>query len=547
MDTLSLKNYRVIKKIGQGGMGVVYCAEDMRLKRLVALKFLTPHLVQEPEILKRFRAEARSQAGLVHPNITLVYAFEEEKDQAFLVLEYVDGVTLEDRIKSQGRLSPQETRGIFHDILTAMDYAHSKGLVHRDLKPSNIGFTREGVVKVMDFGIALNTQESKRLTRTGHILGTPHYMAPEQILGRAVNSRTDIYALGIALFETLTGRLPFEGDSDYAVSVAQINDPPPSPRGLGFNDIPPALEEVLFTALAKNPEERFADCRQFHQALEDAIDFGASAELRPQNGSPAATAVLGDQGDVQPGAGKKPQRAATAPGAPTSRWGGWAQFILILMGPLALVAFLIVYLGPHLSAYFYSDKSTSRPPASEVTTLAGQPKPVKAAETPPQAKPQASPQISKPQEAGGGPASASKAATGPAPKATAEKKQPVVTASLPATHKEPAKAAAPEPTPAELVKAIAKDLKEHGFTRIKVGLDKKGGIQVSGRVKDRDQREEIIHLAKAAAASTTVDFKRLTIIVKATPKPARKSRAPVRHQAPAVPDLPRKPLPPKLD
>jgi preprotein translocase subunit SecD len=123
----------------------------------------------------------------------------------------------------------------------------------------------------------------------------------------------------------------------------------------------------------------------------------------------------------------------------------------------------------------------------------------------------------------------------------------VVTASLPATHKEPAKVAAPKPTPKELVKTIAKDLKEHGFTRIKVGLDKKGGIQVSGRVKDRDQREEIIRLAKAAAASTTVDFKRLTIIVKATPKPARKSRAPVRHQAPAVPDLPRKPLPPKLD
>jgi hypothetical protein len=348
------------------------------------------------------------------------------------------------------------------------------------------------------------------------------------------------------LFETLTGRLPFEGDSDYAVSVAQINDPPPSPRGLGYTDIPPALEDVLFKALAKNPEERFADCRQFHQALEDSLDLGASAELRSQNGSPAATAVLEDQGDVQSGAGQKPQRLATASGAPTSRLGGWAQFILILTGPLALAAFLIVYLGPYLSAYFYSPKSSLTKPAAQATSLAAPPKPAKAAAAPP-VKPQASPQITKPQETAGAPASASKAEPAPAPQAQTEKKQPVITASRPTTSKEPAKAAAQKPTPGELVQTIAEDLKDHGFTRIRVVLDKQGRIRVYGKVKDRDQREEIIRLAKTAAASMPVDFKRLTIIEKAAPRPVRKQQPAARPPAPAVPELPRKPLPPKLD
>jgi serine/threonine protein kinase len=265
------KNYRVIKKIGQGGMGVVYAAEDLALGRLVALKVLAPYLVQDPEILERFRFEARSQARLVHPNITMVYSFLEEDQQAFLVLEFIDGETLESRINREGRIVAVETVAIFRKILGAMDYAHSRGVIHRDIKPSNIAFTSEGNVKIMDFGIALNIQESGRLTKTGHVLGTPHYMAPEQILGQEVTPHSDIYALGITLFEMLTGRLPFDSKSDFEVRMAQIKHPPPPPTSFGFPDITPELEEVILQALAKAPEERFASTGEFRQALEASV------------------------------------------------------------------------------------------------------------------------------------------------------------------------------------------------------------------------------------------------------------------------------------
>jgi serine/threonine protein kinase len=548
MDTLGLKNYRVIKMIGQGGMGVVYCAEDMRLGRLVALKFLTPYLVREPQIVKRFRAEARSQACLVHPNITLVYAFEEEKDQAFLVLEYVDGETLEDKIKSQGRLSPQETAGIFHHILTAMDYAHSKGLVHRDLKPGNIGFTQEGVVKVMDFGIALNTQEANRLTRTGHILGTPHYMAPEQILGRTVDARTDIYALGITLFETLTGRVPFEGDSDYEVSVAQINDPPPSPRDLGFTDVSPALEEVLFKALAKKPEERFASCGEFLQALEDSLRPEVPAAALGKPDSPGSTEILAAQAKARPKSGTPPGiEAAAALQAKKGRLGGWPRLLLLMIGPLTLVAFLIIYFGPKLSGGLGHHKSTPPKISQKSTSPQEKPKPVQMAASSARNKPAPHPKVSNSQEKSGAPAANLQASLPVAHPDKIDKEAPGVIASLPQPPQQPAIFPPKEPSPEDVVRRIEKKLKEHGFSHLKVSLDRHGKIIVSGRVKSVDQKKEIIKLAKSASSSAPLDFGRLTVYEKVSSRPVRKTRPLARQPAPVVPELPRKPLPPKLD
>jgi serine/threonine-protein kinase len=181
---LKLKNYRVIKKIGHGGMGLVYVAEDLALGRLVALKVLAPYLVQDPEIMERFRFEARSQAQLVHPNITMVYSFLVEDEQAFLVLEFIDGETLESRINREGRIVAMEALPIFRKILDALGYAHSKGVIHRDIKPGNIAFTSAGNVKIMDFGIALNIEETGCLTRTDTSWHS-HYMAPNRYWARS--------------------------------------------------------------------------------------------------------------------------------------------------------------------------------------------------------------------------------------------------------------------------------------------------------------------------------------------------------------------------
>jgi serine/threonine protein kinase len=181
--------------------------------------------------------------------------------------------------EEEGRIPTQVTSEILGKVMAAMDYAHNMGVIHRDIKPANIGFTPEQVVKLMDFGIALNMAENDRLTRTGHILGTPHYMAPEQILGQPPMACTDIYALGITLYEMLAGKVPFEGDSDYAVSVAQINDPPPSLLSLSHDDITQEVEEVVFKALAKSPQERFHTAQEFRLALEAATSKLCRPEL----------------------------------------------------------------------------------------------------------------------------------------------------------------------------------------------------------------------------------------------------------------------------
>jgi len=248
-------NYRIVEKIGEGGMGAVYRAVDQMLEREVAIKAIRPELAREPQIVERFRAEARTLARVSHPAIANVYAFFYEQDELFLALEFVRGRTLSRVLQEGGALPWQSAVQLLASAMEGIEQAHRTGIVHRDLKPDNLMLTEAGTLKVMDFGIA-RVIGSGHLTRTGLLVGTLRYMSPEQIQGEEVDGRTDVYALGAVLYEMLTGHTPFEGASDYAILKAQIEDNP-RPPGEHVPTLPWWLDRAVLKSLAKQPAERF--------------------------------------------------------------------------------------------------------------------------------------------------------------------------------------------------------------------------------------------------------------------------------------------------
>lgn len=260
-----LGNYLIISQVGEGGMGVVYKAMDTALDRTVALKILPPHLLQNPDFMHRFRTEACAQARLHHPNIVTLYSMLEIPAGFVLVLEYVEGQTLQQRIHGEGPLAPDKALWVFEQALQGVAYAHHMGIVHRDLKPDNIFLTHKGEVKIMDFGVA-KIIDNKEPTRSRSMVGTLLYISPEQINGRDADVRSDIYTLGISLFEAVTGRLPFERRTDYGLMHAHILEEPPRPRQLK-RDLPKELERVILTAIEKEPDKRYQSASDFHDAL----------------------------------------------------------------------------------------------------------------------------------------------------------------------------------------------------------------------------------------------------------------------------------------
>jgi predicted Ser/Thr protein kinase len=260
-----LGNYLIVSQLGEGGMGVVYKATDTVLDRTVALKILPPHLLQNPDFMHRFRTEAYAQARLHHPNIVTLYSMLEIPVGFVLVMEHVEGQTLHERIQRDGPLAPEEALRIFEQVLRGVTYAHQMGIVHRDLKPDNIFITHRNEVKIMDFGVA-KILDNKEPTRSRSMVGTLLYISPEQINGRDADFRSDIYTLGISLFEAVTGRLPFERKTDYGLMHAHILENPPRPRRLK-SDLPKELEKVILTAIEKEPNKRFQTAAEFHAAL----------------------------------------------------------------------------------------------------------------------------------------------------------------------------------------------------------------------------------------------------------------------------------------
>ena len=279
--------YSILEEIGHGGMGVVYKAEDLKLKRCVALKFLPPHLVDSPELKERFLIEAQAAAALSHPNICTIYEVGESEERPYIAMEYVEGETLRDRLK-KGPLETAEALDIITQVAAGLGEAHGKGIIHRDIKSANIMVTNKGQAKVMDFGLA-KLRGGSSLTKSQTTLGTVAYMSPEQARGGDLDQRTDIWSLGVVLFETLTGKLPFRGDHDQTVIYSILHREPES-LIKARPGLAPELEHVVGQALAKKPADRYQTMEELLGDLEAVAEGLKPLKARPK---PAVRKILG--------------------------------------------------------------------------------------------------------------------------------------------------------------------------------------------------------------------------------------------------------------
>nr|WP_223290861.1 protein kinase [Streptomyces avicenniae] len=333
-DQASVGNGRYLLRdlLGRGGMASVHLAWDTVLERPVAVKTMRSEVSGEQAFRERFRFEAQAVAKLTHPNIVSVFDTGEEWAAGgavpYIVMEYVEGQPLRDvlaaDVAAYGAMPADKALRVTAGVLAALDLSHEMGLVHRDIKPGNVMLTRRGAVKVMDFGIARAMQSGvTAMTQTGMVVGTPQYLSPEQALGRAVDARSDLYSVGVLLFELITGRVPFDADSGLAIAYAHVTEAPPSASSLN-RAVTPELDALIGRALRKNPDERFGSAGELLDACRRAADgltgappsIDPAAAERPQSGSGISQAVfpeygLGDLGRVGPG-GSEPRTPSPA-------------------------------------------------------------------------------------------------------------------------------------------------------------------------------------------------------------------------------------------
>lgn len=270
--------YQIIKSIGEGGMANVYLAYDTILERNVAVKVLRGDLANDEKFVRRFQREALQASSLSHPNIVEVYDVGEDNGEYYIVMEYVEGKHLKGLLKKRGKLTIPEVVDIMIQVTSGLTVAHDSYIIHRDIKPQNIMILDNGLVKLTDFGIAL-AMNSTQLTQTNSVMGSVHYLPPEGASGKGATLQSDIYSLGILMYELLTGKLPFRGETAVEIALKQLKEPMPSIRK-EIPDIPQSIENIILRATAKNPKNRYADAREMHDDLLTCLDESRKNEIK---------------------------------------------------------------------------------------------------------------------------------------------------------------------------------------------------------------------------------------------------------------------------
>ncbi|MDQ1403087.1 MAG: eukaryotic-like serine/threonine-protein kinase [Actinomycetota bacterium] len=353
--------YELVRRVARGGMAEVYLAHDQLLDRPVALKILFPELSVDRSFVERFRREAQAAANLSHPNIVSIYDWGEEEGTYFIVMEYIDGRTLANVIQTEGPLLADRAAAIGADVAAALAFAHRNGVIHRDVKPGNVLIDTVGNVKVADFGIARAANTTENLTQTGAVMGTATYFSPEQAQGLSIDPRSDVYSLGVVLYEMVTGQPPFKGDNPVAVAYKHVGEEPPAPRSLQPN-IPAPFEAVVMTAMAKDPGMRYSSAEDLRA---DLLRFrggrGVLATPAPAQQATQAVPVT----TLQPAASAtRAVPAADVYEEPHRRTGAYVVLLFVLLGLLGLILFLV---GRTLGVGGSSTKQTTVPTVTSKT------------------------------------------------------------------------------------------------------------------------------------------------------------------------------------
>lgn len=365
--------YQIKRSIASGGMAEVFVARDALLNRPVALKLMHPEFAGNKSFVERFRREAQAAASLNDPRIVSIYDWGSDDGTYFIVMEYVEGKTLAEIIRSSGPLEIVSAVRIAADVCGGLHLAHKKGIIHRDVKPANIALTATGQTKVMDFGIARAASDGAQVTQTGMIIGTAGYFSPEQAQGKPVDARSDVYSVGVVLYEMLTGTVPFKGESPVAVAYKHVTEDPVPPRDLA-GDLSPDLEAVVMKALAKNPDNRYQTADEMRLDLERILR-GDQVEATPLLSSQEQTAIFEAAYTSRGARGPQYEVDRTsvlpAPGARRGGGTGWLLAAVLLLGLAAGAYYVFQSLTPD-PANDRAVPDVVGKPIDEATRLIGQ-------------------------------------------------------------------------------------------------------------------------------------------------------------------------------